>query len=381
MKQIDRRRFIKTSAALTGTVALAGCQTTEASSDPLAVSRTPAATLREAGKRRGVDFGVMLDPRQLMRSDIKGWLGTHFNLVANLGEEIEWDANEGNSPGFRGLNSFLSCAARASVTPRLRQIYSWEAAPKRAHLRADGSPKSAAELEATLVRRVNQVCDRLNPNSTMTIQVIDEFLEPMGPAPRQDAFGKVLGEGLIETLFFATRERMPRARLIYQEYGMVRDPDNYFRSKTQGHLKLLERLKKRGVPIDGAAVGGFVFPPSNDAPILKRSYFDRLADLGIGFHWNELSMTYGTSSNPQRYRPTNESAHDARVIRDYTRVAKFLLQYPNTKEITFFAPIDGDNIVLRGTLGLVPWDGARPGLFGKDLQPKPVYEALLDVVR
>ncbi len=380
MEELNRRSFIGSVAALTGTAALSGCQTTVGATTSRSIGTgAPATTLREAGQQRGVDFGVMLDRRQLRRPDIHSWMGTHFNLVANLGEEIEWDANEAGTPSFSGLNTFLSSAAKASVTPRLRQIYSWEAAPKRAHLRADGSPKSPAELEATLIKRVNQVCDRLNPNSSMTIQVMDEFLEPAGTGPRQDAFGKVLGEGLIETLFYATRERMPRARLTYQDFGMVGDPNNYFRSKTRAHLKLLERLKKKGVPIDGAAIGGFVFPPSNNAPILNASYFNRLADIGIGFHWNELTMIYGKRDSEKRYRPASVAAHDARVIRDYSRVVKFLLQYPNTKEITFFAPIDGDNIVQRGTLGLTPWEGARPGLFTRDLQPKQVYKELLEI--
>lgn len=339
-----------------------------------------AQTIREAAKTRGIEVGGFVTVAQLANSKIAGLFAENFTLAANLFEEMEWDANPGfdADPAFSDLNFFLDNCKNLGLRPRGRQVYSHEALPANAHLRADGTPKSKSELEKTLVRRAEQACRPLRGRNAI-IQVMDEILADHEGGIRKDPFSNALGERYVDILFQAAHEAAPDALLIYQEFGPEINPQKWFKRKTKDYLSLLERLRKRNVPITGAALGGFMHPDLT----LRVPFFQRIANLDYDIHITELTQIYGIRGEPKRdgWWPRSIEENNRIVADRYVRAFKFLCELKRLREVTFFAPIDRMNTIETGTLGVEPYSGARPGVFNQDLSPKqPLYGSIVEAI-
>lgn len=335
--------------------------------------------LRAAAQARGIEIGAMLQLRQAYRPGFLEMIASNFTLAANLFDEMEWGANPGfeSDPTFDRLSQFLDLCQKNGLRPRARQIYAHENRPPRAHLRADGTPKNKAELEKTLLKRVEQVCKPLKGRNAI-IQVIDEVLAHHEGGLRKDPFADALGEEYVDILFHAAHEAVPDALLTYFDGGPEVD-EVYFKQKTRDHLALLERLRKRNVPITGAALGGFS-PSHTRNLVLKESYFKAIENLDYDIHLMELSVMYDMYGAPRQWFPKSDKENDSAVEQTYLRTVKFLCQFKRLREITFFAPVDGDNTIQTGTLSIRPYAKARPGIFNSDLTPKPVYYSVTNAV-
>jgi len=368
----DRRQFLTASsivvAAACGLVPKAG------------YSASDLPNLRAAARARGIEIGAFANIRQLLTPAFADVLAANFTLAAILFTEMEWGSNPGidSEPSFGGLRRYLDTCAELGLRTRARQIYSKENQPPNVEIRADGTPKNKSELEKTLLARAEQVCKPLRGRNAI-IQVIDEILADHEGGLRKNPFSDALGEEYVDLLFHAAHEAAPDALLIYQEYGPEIDPDRYFKRKTRDYLALLERLRKRNVPITGAALGGFAFPPAGQ-PVLRKPFFKAVQDLDYDIHLTELTVIYEICGNSKKWFPKSNKENDAATEKIYVRAFEFLCQFKRLREITFFAPVDGDNTVQTGTLCIRPYDKARPGIFNADLTPKPVYNAVARTV-
>ncbi len=369
MAEFDRRNLLlgAVSLALTGNWPQPG-------------NAAEFSTLRQAAQARGIEIGAFTSLSQIQDNDFGNIVGQHFTLSANLLEEMEWDANPGfnvDDPGFSGLTAFLNRCRDLGLRSRARQIYSKEALPWNAHLRADGSPKNRTELEQTLVKRAQQACRPLKGRNAI-IQVIDEILADHEGGLRQDPFSSALGEQYVDVLFHAAHEAAPDALLIYQEYGPEIRPQDWFKRKTKDYLALLDRLRKRNVPVTGAALGGFMHPDL----VLRKQFFQHIEQLEYDIHITELTQIYGMRGEPKSdgFWPKSLKENDRIVADRYTTAFEFLCDLKRLREITFFAAIDGRNMVETGSLGIEPYSMARPGIFNYDWTPKPVYHALTKTV-
>jgi endo-1,4-beta-xylanase len=348
---------------------------------PNGIGAEEFGALKTAALERGIEVGAMVPRAQLWRPEFAAMMKQHFTLAGLLFDEMEWGANPGyfGEPEFHGMIDWLDICAGLGLNVRARQIYSQENRPRSIHLGPDGKLKSKSELEKTLLKRVAEVCKPLKGRKAI-IQVIDEILANNEGGLRKDPFADALGEEYVDLLFHAAHEAAPDALLIYQEFGPEIEPDGYFRRKTRDYLALLERLRKRNVPITGAALGGWFFPPAGQ-PILKRSVFQKIQDLDYDIHLTEMTVVYDLCGNPRKWKPPrNTRQHDRVVEQAYEKTAAFLAQFKRLKEITFWAPVDDDNTLETGTLCLKPFEDARPGIFNKDLTPKPVYHSVAKAI-
>jgi endo-1,4-beta-xylanase len=340
-----------------------------------------ANTLKEAARSRGFEIGAFATTGQMRRQDFREMLGANFTLAANLSDNMEWASNPGldRDPDFASLTMWLDYCAEVGLRPRARNIYSHENNPATAHLRPDGTPKNKSELEKTLVKRVEQVCQVLTGRNAI-IQVIDEILADHEGGMRRDPFYDALGEEYVDILFHATHEAAPDALLVYFDSGPELDPiGHYFDQKRRDYLALLARLRKRNVPITGAAFGSFVFPPGGGLR-LDRSFFKTVEDMNYDIHLCEITVVYDLCGNPRSWHPQTFQENDRIAEEQYARIFSFLCQFKRLKEITFWAPVDNDNTVETGTRCLRPYKNARPGIMSRDFSKKPVYDHLREVI-
>jgi GH35 family endo-1,4-beta-xylanase len=340
-----------------------------------------AGALREAARSRGFEIGAFATTGQMRRKDFREMLGANFTMAANLSDNMEWASNPGlnGDPDFVSLTTWLDFCAEVGLRVRARNIYSHENNPSNAHLRPDGTPKNKSELEKTLVKRVEQVCRVLKGRNAI-IQVIDEILADPNGGMRRDPFFDALGEDYVDILFHATHEAAPDALLVYFDSGPELDPiGHYFDKKRRDYLALLARLRKRNVPITGAAFGSFVFPPGGGLR-LDRGFFKAVEDMDYDIHLCEVTVVYDLCGNPRTWHPQTSQENDRIAEEQYTKIFSFICQFKRLKEITFWAPVDNDNTVETGTRCLRPYKNARPGILTRDFQRKPVYDRLMNVV-
>lgn len=374
-RTMDRRAFLAgmgmTAAAISGATVPA----------VTAFAGDPVLGMRDAAVARGFDIGACLSVPQLRNPKYEKLIRGSFTLAANLYSDVEWASHPGlhDDPSFFDYKAFLGRCDVLGLRPRIRQIYSHENTPPRAHLRADGTPQNKSELEKTLIRRVRQVCEPLRGRKA-TIQVVDEILADHEGGLRKCPFSNALGEGFVDILFHAAHEAAPDALLTYQEFGPENDPKHFFRRKTRDHLALLERLRKRKVPITGVALGGFSQPAYATGLVLDRNYFKRIQDMDYDIHINEMTVIYAICGSKKSWKPKpGDKTHDRVVESHYVNNFKFLTQLKRLKEIAFWAPFDGDNTVQTGTRCIIPFAGARPGIFDRDARPKKVYGSLVKI--
>lgn len=336
--------------------------------------------LRTAARTRGVEVGAMVQLRQLGRPGFVEMIKSNFTLAANQFDEMAWGPNVrwSDEPKYESLSEFLDFCEQNGLRPRTRNVYSHENAPRNAHLRPDGTLKNKSELEKTLLKRVEDVCRPINGRNAI-IQVLDEILADHEGGIRKDPFTDAFGEQLADILFHAAHEAAPDALLTYQEFGPEANHGHFFDRKTKDYLALLERLRKRNVPITGAALGGWL-KPNLGGLTLDKSFFKAVEDLEYDIHLNELTVVYQDCGGPEKWHPATDAINDSIATEHYVRAFRFLCEFKRLREITFWAPVDGDNTVQTGTLCLVPYAKARPGIFNGDLSAKPVYHALVEAV-
>lgn len=340
-------------------------------------------TLRQVAKNRGIEIGAMALPHQLRDSAKEKMFAEHFTLI-NIGSDaMEWDRDPGINyePSFSELREYINFCKKNNLRLRARNVYSDEARPNSVHLREDGTPKNKSELEKTLITRATQACSPLKGTGAI-IQVMDEILANNEGGFRKNPFYDALGDRYVDIIFHAAHDAAPDALLTYQEFGPEVDPNGYFKRKTRDHLKLLEDLRKRNVPITGAAYGGFfqIYPGDIPENSLKKSYFRNVQDLDYDIHLNELSIIYKICANNDSWIPRSQRENDKKVEYLYTKVFSFFCQFKRLKELSFWAPIDNDNTIETGTLCVLPYKDARPGIFNRDLSKKPIYGKLASIV-
>ena len=104
---------------------------------------------------------------------------------------------------------------------------------------------------------------------------------------------EAMGEQYIDIALRAAREADPSATLYLNDYGLERDGERW-----DALLGLIERLKSRGVPLDGMGFEAHVYGDGDyiDAVVL-RAHMRTLAALGLKVRISEIDVT---GDDPQR---------------------------------------------------------------------------------
>jgi hypothetical protein len=97
---------------------------------------------------------------------------------------------------------------------------------------------------------------------------------------------------------------------------------------------------------------------------------ERFARFGVPLHFTELTILSGREAwdGPTPWPSTPEG--EARQAREATRIYTHLFSHPAVEAITWWDFSD------RGA-----WKQAPAGLLRQDMTPKPVYDALADLIR
>lgn len=232
-----------------------------------------------------------------------------------------------------------------------------------------------ATAEAAMLRRVRDMATRYRGQ----IYSWDVVNEPLNPADgradglREAVFLKQIGPEYLDLAHHATRDADPQARLVVNEYDLEYDtPDQDV--KRAAVLRLLERMKKAGTPVDALGVEAHLdvgrYPFS--AAKLRR-FLAEVAALGIEIQITELDVT-------DELAPADIARRDRLVADEYARFLDVALDEPAVKLVMTWGLSDRHSWIVRKETNEMGWRKdelpSRPLPFDADLARKPAWTAL-----
>lgn len=219
------------------------------------------------------------------------------------------------------------------------------------------------------------------PRYGRSVQRWDVVNEPIEVGQRDDGmrvnpFLAAFGPDYVERALEMARMFAPQALLYVNEHGMEYEAE-FDTSRRYHFLRLLERLKARGAPIDGVGLEGHLDLKRSDLSEKGLSNFlANIADLGLRIAITELDV---------REYDFNLSVaeRDARIADETRRYLDIVLAQPAVEGITIWGVDDSRSWLQNVTPGM---DRANPtslnrGLpFDGQMKAKPMHGAILSAL-
>ncbi len=197
--------------------------------------------------------------------------------------------------------------------------------------------------------------------------VLNEPLDYYKPQLVESLFMKTLGEDYIDLVFRYAREADPDCKLYLNEQLW-----SYTGEHSQLFLELLERLKKRGTPIDGIGLQAHINIPPLPTMEEMDNYLNQLAALGYEIEITEIDLLL---------RLFIDAEDPWQAQGDYAQqMVATCMQNPACTGITFWGISDQDNWYPH-QLPYKIMGPFAPHLFDDTLNKKPAYYGVLKALQ
>ncbi len=248
---------------------------------------------------------------------------------------------------------------------------------------ADGSPKTAPQLLATLRDHIRTVVGRYKGRITGW-DVVNEAVADTGGIRTDLPWYRVLGEeGIIEA-FRAAHEADPGAELYYNEYCL------WLPEKRKTVIELVKRIRAAGLPVEAVGLQEH-YVIGAPTPQQVEETIAAFSQAGIKVQITELDVSvlprpdnyYGADiarlkehrAELDPYRRGLTTARQQELAAYYGEIfAVYRRHAANIKRVTFWGVTDADT-----WLSDWPIKGRRdyPLLFDRKHRPKPAYDAVI----
>jgi endo-1,4-beta-xylanase len=235
----------------------------------------------------------------------------------------------------------------------------------------DFGSRPATAAEKVLVTHIDTVCRHFGPR-IRSWDVINETIDPDTGAMRQTVLTRYLGDKVIDIAFHAARQALPDCQLVYNDYMEWEAGNETHRA---GVLKLLERLRRDGVPVDALGlqshIGGdsdLQGPPGAPQPKAWRTFLE--AATGMGY--DLLATEFDINDRAMPGDPVQRDTVAAAYARDYFDLT---LSFPQVRDVLAWGV--ADRFSWLNERAPRP-DGLprRPCPYDRDFKPKPMREAI-----
>jgi endo-1,4-beta-xylanase len=209
--------------------------------------------------------------------------------------------------------------------------------------------------------------------------VVNETVDPATGELRETVFGKLLGPELIDICFQTARAAAPKAKLVYNDYMNFGPAEAKHRA---GVLKLLERLKSRGVPIDALGIQGHIGGGVDSPDMVRftaadqrewRAFIDEVCGMGLDLLITELDVN-------DKAMPAGMAQRDAGVASLTRDFLDLMLDHREMKQVIVWGMADQYSW-LQGTSPRPDGLPKRPLPYDAELKPKPMREAIAAAFR
>jgi endo-1,4-beta-xylanase len=337
---------------------------------PLArAEAAPRPALRDLAAARGLLYGSCILASQLRAEDDFTALVRRECGALVTENDLKWSFIS-DAPGtydFSRADAIADFAAANGIALRGHALLWYHRTP--AWFRDLGRAPALRALE----RHIGALAGRYRGR----IRLWDVVNEPIELAHgradglRRAVFLEAIGPGYIEHAFAAARAADPGARLLLNEYGIeYATPED--EAKRLALLRLLERLRRDGVPVEALGVqahldlGGRPFSASRFGRFLAE-----VAGLGLEIAITELDVADSAA-------PSGIARRDLLVADAYARFLDAALAEPAVGLVMTWGLSDRHSWIVRGESGDRRSDGLapRPLPFDAALAPKPAWHAI-----
>lgn len=260
---------------------------------------------------------------------------------------------------FSALDRLVGFARRSGLGFRGTPLVWWHSNP----------PWLAPALDARRDERlmtspINALMKRYAMDS---VDVVNEAIAEDGNGLRPSVWLNAFGPGYIDTAFHVARAAAPNTRLVYNDYGCEWGSMDHIRA---AHLKLLDGLLKRNVPVDALGLQGhlWAFRDRCDQKKLQR-FMAEVRARGLSILITELDVddTGG---------PYDAGARDRGVADEARRFLDVVLDNPATLGVLAWNISDRyDDAPDDWKLKMLNWR-YRKTLYDSQMRKKPLWDAV-----
>lgn len=376
---LKRRHFLIGLGALTGM----GTFTTasqlrhlnlldsDISADPSVALAAEAIALRASARTKGLLFGAAVNYNNLSSDQ------AYANLVAQQcgilvpANELKWQALRPSPSQF----NFTRADWMAQFARRNGMLF-------RGHTLVwhNGLPNWFAKTvnkqnaEKFLREHISRVAGHY-AGQMHSWDVVNEAIDPRGQRGdmlRNTPWLRFLGPDYIDLAFRMAAEADPRAILTYNDFGIEHDTPQA-ETKRAAVLRLLERLKSRGTPIQALGIQAHLFGHPDGVNFTQiRRFLRNVADLGLEIMITELDV------NDQQL-PRDPALRDRAVANVYADFLEVVLDQPAVTAVITWG-ISDRYTWLSSTKPRKDGAGLRPLPFDAQLKPKPAWQSLTSAI-
>ncbi|MDB5692421.1 MAG: glycosyl hydrolase [Alphaproteobacteria bacterium] len=244
----------------------------------------------------------------------------------------------------------------------------------------DFGARPAAEAARLLGEHIETVCRRYGTR-IRSYDVVNEAVAAETGAMRETVFSRAMGsaDDVLDLAFRTARRAAPHAQLVYNDY-MSWEPGN--ETHRTGVLRLLERMRKRGTPVDALGVqshigsGNNVGDPSVFGPHDERAW-RRFLDEVTGMGYDLLITEFDVNDRGIE----GDIATRDRAVADYARAyLDLMLSYRQLGDVLAWGITDNYSWLQQRPPRR---DGLpkRPTPYDSEYRPKPLRTAMAAAFR
>jgi endo-1,4-beta-xylanase len=367
----------KVTPVLTRRQALAGALAAALASGARAAGADEPPALGKLAAEKGVLYGSCVQEAQLAAADdfTALLLRECAALVPENEMKWQWMSHRPDEEDFSVPDRIVDFAERHRMPVRGHTLLWYWRTPD--WFRALPDQPSA---ERAMVRRVDEMCRRYR-GRVFCWDVVNEpvYVEHgRADALRTTVFLDQVGPHYLDLAHRVARAADPDAVLVVNEYGLI-DDTPADEAKRGAVLRLLERMKRTGTPVDALGVQGHLdIGAAPFSPRKLRRFLAEVAALGLDIHLTELDVA-------DERAPAEITARDALVADAYRRFLDAALDEKAVKVLVTWGLSDRHSWIVRHECSSNEWrqDGlpSRPLPFDAALQRKPAWTALAASLR
>lgn len=337
-----------------------------------ALARPEPLTLRAAAARAGLFWGAAVQSTQLKpEADFAALVARECSVVTPEWE-MKWSALEPQQGQRRygHADAIVSFAKQHELKIRGHALVWHRSMPKWA--------KQAIKEKSDwrfLESFITSTLDRYHDNTFIHWDVLNEVIEPRDGRPdglRSGIYLNAFGPDYIRRALELAHEHAPNVRLYINEYGLDYD-GQVERDRRATLLRLIESLKKAGVPFHGIGIQGHLYGrgKSKFSQESLRRFLADVAGHGLRITITELDVPEADVSLPVEER-------DKRVADEMKRYLDVVLD-----------ELAVEGVVTWGLSDRYSWLNTRWRSFGtrnrglpfdENLAPKPVTRAIFEAL-
>ncbi len=327
----------------------------------LSANAQSAPTLRDLADQNQIHFGAAVYSTHLDDPGYEQTLRREFNMITPENEaKFCWIQPEQGKFDFTGFDRIVAYAEANNMLVHGHTLVWHQCLPDWV-TKGNFSRDEAIQL---LHDHIFTLLGRYRGRVTIW-DVVNEAFSDSGAGLRDTPWREMIGDDYVELAFRFAHEADPDALLFYNDYSA-----EAMTGKANAIYAMAQDFIKRGVPINGVGLQAHFTLGGVNAPSISQN-IKRLGDLGLQVQITELDDRFEGAPSEEKLQKQAD---------DYGKLMQVCLDNSNCTALITWGVSDKYSWLRGENLGFFKNTLVAPLLFDDQYQPKPAYQALIDVL-